>query len=757
MNAVPGADVVVEATRTGFEQFVEIKQRPEVDNYSYTLPLKAKGLKAKQLTDGSVLFTDNKNKKRAVMPAPVMWDAGVDQRSGEHTHTARVGLTVVQKGSSVDLLVTPDVEFLSDPATQYPVTIDPSTSALSNVFATYVQQGVTVDQSTDKELDFGNPGTKNADGTPRTAQTFISWNTTPFQDALVLNAKLSLYNFHSGNTDCKAYPWEVWASGAASTSSRWTNRPTMTAKKATSTETRGNSACTSTQPTGWINADVTTLAQEWASAKATRGHMGIRASDESVVAQWKRVNSANAASNPPKLVVNYNYRPRTGTKQQAGPPYTQDKTGTWRVDTTTPTLRDTFTDPDGDKVNGTFQIFDDATNKQVGEVLVSPFVASGTPAEVKVPAGQLQHGRTYRFRTNPYDGTHYNLEWSPWAKFSVSPLPGIPQDLQAGAEQTLTPILSAVVTDPAQGRVSSEFTLKDAAGAPIPGLTLKPVWTDSGYRSAVQIPDGVLTDGATYYWNVRACTSVGCSPWSALQKLTVRVRTLPVPESKTLTLTDGRLAASSAATDCDDACPAILDGKILAGRADGHDWATWIKADLSSLPRGSFVTAAKLSLTRADCTTGCTAQKFDLFELATAWSPSQSGKELLAAASVDSYSSGEELTATELGPLVQSWTELEDNTGLLLRAVGEAPGAAYYSASAGDATKRPQLTIEYVLPSAPGPVEDIAVSAGDKGLLARWNPPLSGGAAGEETGYTVKVETTEGWSWPRSRAPCPAR
>src|SRR5690606_4316383 len=33
---------------------------------------------------------------------------------------------------------------------------------------------------------------------------------------------LSLWNFHSGNTDCKAYPWEVWSTGAASTSSRWT-------------------------------------------------------------------------------------------------------------------------------------------------------------------------------------------------------------------------------------------------------------------------------------------------------------------------------------------------------------------------------------------------------------------------------------------------------------------------------------------------------------------------------------------------------
>ena len=79
---MPGADVVVEATRTGFEQFVEIKERPAAGGYSYTLPLKAKGLKAKQLADGSVLFTDKKNKKRAVMPAPVMWDATVDKRSG---------------------------------------------------------------------------------------------------------------------------------------------------------------------------------------------------------------------------------------------------------------------------------------------------------------------------------------------------------------------------------------------------------------------------------------------------------------------------------------------------------------------------------------------------------------------------------------------------------------------------------------------------------------------------------------------------
>ncbi|MEV0961862.1 RHS repeat-associated core domain-containing protein [Streptomyces sp. NPDC049910] len=417
VNAVPGADVVVEATRTGFEQFVEIKQKPAAEGYTYTLPLRTKSLKVRQQADGSVLFTDKKSRKSAVMPAPVMWDATVDKVSGEHTNRARVAMEVVKTKGGVDLVITPDATFLADPATKYPVTVDPSTSSLGNVFDTYVQQGETVDWSTDTELDLGNPGTVNANGTPRTARSFISWNTEPIRDALVTDAKLSLWNFHSGNTDCKAYPWEVWSAGAASTSSRWTAQPAWTAKKATSTETKGNPACTSA-PDGWINADVTTLTQEWASAKATRGHMGLRASSETVVAQWKRVNSANAASNPPKLTVTYNYRPRTGTKQEAGPPYFSYG-GEYVVNTLTPTLRDTFVDADGDKVNGTFQIHDSATDTQVGNVIVSPYVPSGQVASVTVPAGVLTNGKTYKFRTSPYDGAHYNLGWSAWKTFRV--------------------------------------------------------------------------------------------------------------------------------------------------------------------------------------------------------------------------------------------------------------------------------------------------------------------------------------------------
>ncbi|WP_240958329.1 polymorphic toxin-type HINT domain-containing protein [Streptomyces barkulensis] len=415
-GALPDADVVVEATRTGFEQFVEIDKRPAAKEYSYTLPLKTDGLKIKQQKDGSLLFTDTASgrKKRAVMPAPVMWDAAVDEVSGEHTNRAKVDWKVVRTGDGVDLVITPDADFLADPDTKYPVTVDPSTSALSNVFDTLVKRGETTDWSTNTELHLGNPGTTNPDGTTRLSRSFITWNTAPISDALVTGAKLSLWNVHSGNSDCKPYGWTIWETGAPSTATRWDNQPSWVAQRHSSTETKGRAACGGA---GWINADVTGLVQTWASAKTSRGHMGLRAATDATT-HWKQVSSANAAANPPKLVVNYNYRPRTGTKQEAGPPYFS-YSGAYVVNTTTPTLRDTFVDADGDKVNGTFQIYDNATNTQVGDVIVSKYVPSGQVASVTVPAGVLANGRTYKFRTSPYDGAHYNTGWSAWKTFTV--------------------------------------------------------------------------------------------------------------------------------------------------------------------------------------------------------------------------------------------------------------------------------------------------------------------------------------------------
>ncbi|MDQ8704866.1 DNRLRE domain-containing protein [Streptomyces sp. LHD-70] len=452
-NAVPGADVIVEATRTGFEQYTRLKERPS-GPYTYTLPLKADGLKAKANADGSVTFTDSKTgAKKATMPAPVMWDASVDKISGKHENRHRVGMKVIDHGSGdIDLVVTPDAKWLADKSTRYPVTIDPSTSALGNTFDTYVQRGETTDLGSETELDWGNPGTKNSDGTTRIARSLMTWNTEPFADALISSAKVEFYNFHSGNTDCQPHAWDVWGTTAGSSASRWTAQPDWLQKYASSTETKGNAmGCSSTEH-GWIKADVQSLVQTWASAKQTRGHMGVRAAEDSALG-WKRVNSRNATTNQPKLTVNYNYRPGDGAAQQAGPPF-ESYQGVWGVNTLTPTLRDKFTDADGDTVSGSFQVYDAATNQPIttpaGDgVIVSDYVTPGDWASVQVPAGQLVDGKTYKFRTNAYDGTHYNLNWSPWREFVVeTAAAGQPTNLQPGDSYTISD--RALLADPAK-------------------------------------------------------------------------------------------------------------------------------------------------------------------------------------------------------------------------------------------------------------------------------------------------------------------
>ncbi|WP_031071503.1 DNRLRE domain-containing protein [Streptomyces sp. NRRL WC-3742] len=737
-------DLVVEANRTGFEQFVVLKQRPANGGYSYTMPLRAKGLKAEPQPDGGVLFTDRKNgHKRALLPAPVMWDATTEAGSREHPRQAKVGLEVVQHGDRVDLVFSPDAAFLADPATKYPVTVDPSTTGLGNALDTRVQKGETVDWSADVELYWGNSGTKNADGSSREARSLINWNTASIADSLVQSATLSLYNIHSGNSDCLPYTWEVWDTGLASTASRWTNQPLWNTKKATSTETKGRDLCGGD---GWINADVTNLVQTWASARNQVSGMGLRAPDEVSTKYWKEVNSANAATNVPKLTVNYNYRPRTGTNQQAGPPFKQDGTGTWRVDTTTPVLRDTFVDPDGDKVTGTFQLVDAISGAQVGNVNVSGYVPSGTPAEVTVPAGLLQYGHTYRFRTSPYDGLHYNLGWSAWATFSVSPLPDVPSALQTGAQQTLTPVFSALVTNPNQGRVRTEFALKGANGQPLPTV-LPPAWVDSGTRASVQVPDGALADGGTYSWAARACAAVGCSAWSADQPLTVAVVKPPAPPAPTtVVLTGPTLADASVAALCPAAgCPAADPAELRVGNTtDAGSWSSWLKPDLTVVPAGSRVVGARLALTRSDCPTGCAEAAVDVFQLGSAWTPAQDGAALTAAVGAESFASGAKLSEVDLAPMAGSWMEKGEAYGLALRPpAGSTDTARYFSASAADPAQRPKLTLDYLAPTAPGPAELVTATPGDAGLVVTWNAPTDRGSVGE-VGYAVRVETSAG-------------
>ncbi|MFI5976301.1 DNRLRE domain-containing protein [Streptomyces sp. NPDC051452] len=730
-DALPHADIVVESTRTGVEQSLVLKDRTAAADGTFTMPLRAPGLTARATLDGGVSFVDNKTGLPAgLIPAPTMWDARVDDRSGEHLHRAPVKVKVEQKGSGVALRFSADPAFLKDPDTVYPVTVDPALK-LADVFDTFVQQGYGTDQSAATELKLGN------NGSSQVARSFLHFPEQPYEGKHILSAALNLYETHSWS--CTARSWEVWDTAQASTSSRWTNQPKWNKKWASSTATKGySSACAA----GYDSVDITSLVQAWSDNGHVSDALGIRATDESDPYGWKRFNSSEAVSNDPYLSVTYNTRPAAPAALTAAP---GGGTGTSAyVTTTTPTLSYLTSDADKNTLTPSWEIAEGTTT-----VLSSTGakVSAGAAASLQVPSGKLVNGHTYKFRGQTGDGTDTS-DWSAWTSFTVdvSKAPparaDAPQSLQTGATQTLTPILSGMITAASGGQVTTDFVLKDSSGAVVGNNPLVTTSAESGKRAAAQVPDGLLTDGASYTWQMRACTEGGCSAYSAPVSFTVKLPAAPAAPT-TSTITIGR----DAFTDMSVSDAPVQDATLKVGADGTAHWRSYLKADLSAIPAGARVTSAALRLTAAGCLGACESHGLELHPMNDDWSNSATAADLQTSESANAYVTGPaDPAALDVTDVVEGWLENpESNHGVALRADDESSptttGVSYHSSrDTGPAADGPQLTVTYTSATAPGTPTQARAVAGDGGLLVSWNPPEDTGYNGSDLSYTVTVK-----------------
>ncbi|MEV0254028.1 DNRLRE domain-containing protein [Streptomyces sp. NPDC050732] len=409
-DALPHADLVVDATRTGFEQFVVLNSPKAVDEAgTLRMTLTAKGLSAKAAPDGGVSFTDADGKTTGTLPAPVMWDARYDERSGEHPHRAPVAMTVAQEGDRVDLTLTPNAAFLADPATKFPVTVDPAVNLLTT-FTTFVQQGYGTDQSTSKELKLGN------NGSGQVARSFLRFGNKPVKGREIKTATLKLWNHHSWS--CQERAWEVWDTTSAGPASRWNAQPTWNRKWATSTQTKGGSGCAE----GWVSADVKTLMQAWAANPHEENTLGLRAADEKDSYAWKRFASRNAADHVPVLSVTYNNVPGAPSGVALTPSAYNSFNKRTYATSLTPTLSAKVTDPDGGTVKAQFEVSADPAFHDAGSYSwsgTSTGVASGGIAKLTIPADKKLGSFGYRVRSRAHDGSAYGA-WSGYVPFRVN-------------------------------------------------------------------------------------------------------------------------------------------------------------------------------------------------------------------------------------------------------------------------------------------------------------------------------------------------
>lgn len=450
-NVRPDIDLVVEATRTGFEEFLVVKSRAAVSRLAeISLPLSGKNVVGTARdASGGLSLQDKSGATVATVPAPQMWDAQVAEDGESPRRTSPVDATATRRAKApavagraavsagMDLTLKPDQAWLNDPSTVFPVTIDPTINPVAVTSSTYVTEGDKVTHAGSNDLQFG----KRSDNGKR-ARSFVNWDSTVLRGKHIISATASFYNWYS--TTCAANGWEIWTTdGGANGATIWSNQPPWKTREATSTQTKGfNSSCND----GWVSINATSFFQHAADNNETRANMGIRATNENATSAWKEFRSKNASDNAqvPRATVTYDSYPRVNSLTTV--PAATCATGSGRpyLNTRTPQLRAQINDGDGSSVTAKFEWNVAGAPTLLGSATAGPG-ASGSWLGTSVPAGQFAEGGTYAWRALGYDGSI----WGPgsnWCEFTVdttapAAAPAVsssayPQDQWAGGANT---------------------------------------------------------------------------------------------------------------------------------------------------------------------------------------------------------------------------------------------------------------------------------------------------------------------------------
>ncbi|MEV4324293.1 DNRLRE domain-containing protein [Microbispora rosea] len=524
--AGPGADLVVTVLPGGVRHDIELRERPTTQ-LNYRINVKTSGWKLQQDGQGRLTLTDSAGKLVAPVAQPAMYpqlhrsgktkDAktGEDATSGAGTtvkannghraRSGRIGTRLSSDGDHQVLELTPDAAFLADPATTFPVVVDPTVN-LDNQGDTYVGDWDPYSSWWDEDYLVVGSWTPGS-GDIEISRGYLQFDTSALAGKSVTQAQLSLFNYAA--PQCGSFGSGIQARRVTSTwdaySITWNSQPNTTSEDAV---TRRDAYSVDWCPDGnggTITYDITAMAQDWAAGKPQYG-VQLRAVDESGVGDWREYDSMEATfdgAQPPTLTATYSLPSSSPT---VGNLSITPVTG-GAVSSLTPTLHATVSDTaSGGSLRADYEVEHDPayTAEGTGQIWAgsSAGVTSGNDAPAVVPAGKLSNGWHVRWRARATNtGTSTPSSWSDWQT------------------ATITTVLDPVVDNVA-----------------------------SGTQATLTVPAGKLGDGWKVRWRARAVAAgSNTSAWSGWQALTVKV---PAATVSQLQITpaetvDGKTAVSS--------------------------------------------------------------------------------------------------------------------------------------------------------------------------------------------------------------------
>ncbi|MFE0150533.1 DNRLRE domain-containing protein [Nonomuraea sp. NPDC059007] len=406
---IPGADLVVTALPTGFRHDVVLRERP-AGPVEFRMLVQNKGLSLAEDRQGGLTVTDSKGKPVASAPEPVMYDSP-DTQAKPGAETGKIDTKVVVKNSQRFLVLRPDANFLADPDTRYPVTVDPTITLTSTAKRTILGPYSTTSSLADTVVGNFDDSTRR-----EFSRVLLKFDTSSLSGKTVTDAKLQLTSSDSwGCVAAQNIKAQRITSAWTASSTYWANQPSTTTSGEQQAQQPGQCSSDSSVPEGTWTWPITDIAKAWSGGAAGHGVMLRLVTEHPVLHE----NQYSRSFSTPTLVVTYGSTPSIENVRTAP---VSTNAGTVYTNTTKPTLFAFTKDPDSGLLRVDFDVEHDpaAPSQGSGQVWTGAVdgVSAGAEAKVSVPAGQLADGGKYRWRARAFDGTDQSA-WSSWRSFTV--------------------------------------------------------------------------------------------------------------------------------------------------------------------------------------------------------------------------------------------------------------------------------------------------------------------------------------------------
>ncbi|MFG2040558.1 RHS repeat-associated core domain-containing protein [Dactylosporangium sp. NPDC048998] len=454
-EVLPGADLVLRATRTGFTHVWVLKSAAAAANPALRqIRFRLGGdTRVSGSADGSLRAMVGDRVMAWSQPAS-MWDStvplqmskGADSRRGRVSEDpvpaaealrstsegagdgAQVGVVGTQVTGDGDLVLTPDRGLLDDPAVSYPMFVDPSWSVSASTWA-YATSNNESNDTTSARVGLNST-------TGALYRSFFSFPMTSGSVSLpgkyIQSATVQMNLEHSWS--CGDTPTHLYRTPAinASPKASWSSMTLSVWLASAGSHANKAGGCGANQPdmlVNFTNSALTADLQFGADRSWPSYTVGLCACDsagqyESTQDRWKKFYT-----NGGKLLVTYTSYATVNALSTV--PSAACATGSDRpfINTKTPQLKAQVSDPEGAQVTAKYEWW--VTNGAlIGSSSQGP-AASGSWTTAVVPSGAFAEGGTYSWRVRGNDGI-VDGPWSSFCEFTVDTVaPSVPPSVSS--------------------------------------------------------------------------------------------------------------------------------------------------------------------------------------------------------------------------------------------------------------------------------------------------------------------------------------